>query len=56
MKDLYTFDASEEQAEATYNEVKEAYVRIFDQLKVPYLVVSLRKSGFFRWTILIFLG
>lgn len=40
MKDLYTFDATEELAEATYNEVKEAYKRIFDRIGLPYLVVS----------------
>lgn len=41
MKDLYTFDASEEQAAVTYEDVKNAYVRIFDRLGLPYSVVSL---------------
>ncbi|KAK9897613.1 class II aaRS and biotin synthetase [Cystobasidium minutum MCA 4210] len=40
MKDLYTFDASEELAEATYNQVKEAYKRIFDRIGLPYLVAE----------------
>lgn len=40
MKDLYTFDASEELAGATYNEAKEAYVRIFDRIGLPYLVAE----------------
>jgi prolyl-tRNA synthetase len=40
MKDLYTFDASKELAEATYNDAKEAYTRIFDRIGLPYLVVS----------------
>lgn len=40
MKDLYTFDASEELAEATYNDAKQAYTRIFDRVGLPYLVVS----------------
>lgn len=40
MKDLYTFDATEDLAQTTYNDAKEAYVRIFDRIGLPYLVVS----------------
>lgn len=40
MKDLYTFDATEELAEATYNEARDAYNRIFSRIGLPYLVVS----------------
>lgn len=40
MKDLYTFDASLNLALATYEEVRAAYVRLFDELKVTYLVAE----------------
>lgn len=40
MKDLYTFDLSSNLALATYNQVREAYVRLFDELKVAYLVAE----------------
>lgn len=40
MKDLYTFDYNTEQALATYEATREAYKRIFDTLKVPYLVAA----------------
>ncbi|OBT41986.1 prolyl-tRNA synthetase [Pseudogymnoascus sp. WSF 3629] len=40
MKDLYTFDLSPNLAMATYNQVREAYVRLFDELKVRYLVAE----------------
>jgi prolyl-tRNA synthetase len=40
MKDLYTFDYNTEDALVTYNTVREAYKRIFDALKVPYLVAA----------------
>ncbi|KUL91223.1 hypothetical protein ZTR_01701 [Talaromyces verruculosus] len=40
MKDLYTFDYNAEQALATYEATREAYKRIFDTLKVPYLVAA----------------
>ncbi|KAK2791877.1 hypothetical protein FQN52_004318 [Onygenales sp. PD_12] len=40
MKDLYTFDYTVENAMNTYNSVKEAYVRLFDELKLPYLVAN----------------
>ncbi|OAA59833.1 prolyl-tRNA synthetase [Niveomyces insectorum RCEF 264] len=37
MKDLYTFDASVEDALATYEQVRAAYARIFAELNVPVL-------------------
>ena len=40
MKDLYTFDASHETALKTYDEVREAYTNLFDELKIPYLVAD----------------
>ncbi|TVY48286.1 Proline--tRNA ligase [Lachnellula occidentalis] len=40
MKDLYTFDYSSPQALSTYNQVREAYARLFDELKIPYLVAE----------------
>ncbi|KAH8697320.1 prolyl-tRNA synthetase [Talaromyces proteolyticus] len=40
MKDLYTFDYNTEEAMQTYEAVREAYKRIFDTLKVPYLVAT----------------
>lgn len=40
MKDLYTFDYNTEDALVTYDTVREAYKRIFDALKVPYLVAA----------------
>ena len=40
MKDLYTFDTNVKNALATYNQVKAAYVRLFDELKIPYLVAE----------------
>jgi len=36
MKDLYTFDSSSQAAQQTYNEVSDAYGRIFDRIGVPY--------------------
>lgn len=36
MKDLYTFDASVEEATETYHSVCEAYSRIFDRLELDY--------------------
>jgi prolyl-tRNA synthetase len=41
MKDLYTFDASENAALDTYADVQGAYRALFDELKLPYLVVRL---------------
>ncbi|KFY83877.1 hypothetical protein V498_07878, partial [Pseudogymnoascus sp. VKM F-4517 (FW-2822)] len=40
MKDLYTFDLSANLALVTYNQVRAAYVRLFDELKVRYLVAE----------------
>ncbi len=40
MKDLYTFDYSSSLALATYHQVREAYSRLFDELKLPYLVAD----------------
>ncbi|KAI9928831.1 hypothetical protein ASPWEDRAFT_49036 [Aspergillus wentii DTO 134E9] len=40
MKDLYTFDYSVEEALKTYKSVKNAYVNLFDELKIPYLVAA----------------
>ncbi|PGG99900.1 proline-tRNA ligase [Helicocarpus griseus UAMH5409] len=40
MKDLYTFDYSSEAAIKSYTAVKEAYVRLFDELRVPYIVAT----------------
>ena len=39
MKDLYSFDATAEDAFDTYEEVRQAYRRIFDRLQIPYYVV-----------------
>ncbi|KAI9371396.1 prolyl-tRNA synthetase [Aspergillus egyptiacus] len=40
MKDLYTFDHSVEDALKTYDLVRGAYTRLFDELKIPYLVAA----------------
>lgn len=40
MKDLYTFDSSHETAINTYEEVRQAYTNLFDELKLPYLVAD----------------
>jgi prolyl-tRNA synthetase len=40
MKDLYTFDMDVETALQTYSEVRAAYSRLFDELKLPYLVAE----------------
>ena len=40
MKDLYTFDATEDQARETYDQVRKAYSAFFDELNLPYLVAS----------------
>lgn len=40
MKDLYTFDLTTPQALETYDQVKEAYVGLFNELKLPYLVAE----------------
>merc|ERR1712012_1519136 len=38
MKDLYTFDKDIVSARKTYDEISEAYKRIFDKIGVPYVV------------------
>ncbi|KAI4687533.1 uncharacterized protein J4E88_003123 [Alternaria novae-zelandiae] len=40
MKDLYTFDHSTEAALKTYEEVREAYNNLFNELRLPYLVAD----------------
>ncbi|KAI1419731.1 class II aaRS and biotin synthetase [Xylaria sp. FL1777] len=40
MKDLYTFDHSLKSALKTYEEARAAYNRLFDELKLPYLVAE----------------
>lgn len=40
MKDLYTFDHLESEALETYNGVREAYVNLLTELKLPYLVAD----------------
>ncbi|KAH7330061.1 prolyl-tRNA synthetase-like protein [Rhexocercosporidium sp. MPI-PUGE-AT-0058] len=40
MKDLYTFDCTSSLALITYHQVREVYSRIFDELKLPYLVAE----------------
>jgi prolyl-tRNA synthetase len=40
MKDLYTFDCSSALALQTYHQVRAAYARLFDELKLPYLVAE----------------
>ena len=40
MKDLYTFDATVDAALQSYEEVRAAYSRLFDELKIPYLVAE----------------
>lgn len=40
MKDLYTFDSTEAAALETYHEVQGAYRAFFDEIKLPYIVVS----------------
>ncbi|KAI0171990.1 prolyl-tRNA synthetase [Hypoxylon sp. FL1284] len=40
MKDLYTFDDSTESALSSYEQVRAAYSRLFDELKLPYLVAE----------------
>ncbi|KAJ5047130.1 uncharacterized protein L3040_002972 [Drepanopeziza brunnea f. sp. 'multigermtubi'] len=40
MKDLYTFDYNSSRALETYHEVREIYTRLFDELKLHYLVAE----------------
>lgn len=37
MKDLYTFDVSEEAAVSTYMEICKAYDRVFQRIGVPFI-------------------
>lgn len=37
MKDMYTFDVSQQTAEQSYSTVSEAYQRFFSQLEVPFV-------------------
>lgn len=40
MKDLYSFDVDLEKARETYEAVSEQYVKIFNELKVPYVRIA----------------
>ena len=40
MKDLYTFDATIEQALLTYETVRQAYSAFFSELKIPYMTAE----------------
>ncbi|KAI4237352.1 MAG: hypothetical protein LQ349_001909 [Xanthoria aureola] len=40
MKDLYTFDATPQDAGETYNKAHIAYKNFFDELQIPYLVAK----------------
>ncbi|KKA22449.1 Proline--tRNA ligase [Rasamsonia emersonii CBS 393.64] len=40
MKDLYTFDYNTEEALKTYEAVRHAYMQLFNELKIPYLVAA----------------
>ena len=40
MKDLYTFASTEEEALVLYEEVGQAYRRIFDRIGLPYVEAS----------------
>ena len=40
MKDLYTFDATIEQALETYDIVRQAYSAFFDEFRIPYLAAE----------------
>lgn len=39
MKDMYTFDATADQASSTYNDMSEAYRAVFKRIGVEYIVV-----------------
>jgi prolyl-tRNA synthetase len=39
MKDMYSFDATEDEALETYNAVLEAYNWFFDQIGLPFVSV-----------------
>ncbi|MCJ1234363.1 prolyl-tRNA synthetase [Varicellaria rhodocarpa] len=40
MKDLYTFDHSQEEALRTYSAVRRGYSEFFDEFKIPYVVAE----------------
>ena len=40
MKDLYTFDITDQAALATYDIVRQAYNSFFNELKIPYIVAA----------------
>ncbi|KAK5691078.1 hypothetical protein LTR97_011730 [Elasticomyces elasticus] len=40
MKDLYTFDSTEQSARATYETVRQAYSAFLNELRLPYLVAT----------------
>ncbi|KAE8440406.1 hypothetical protein EG329_008160, partial [Mollisiaceae sp. DMI_Dod_QoI] len=40
MKDLYTFDYTPSLALATYDQVRATYARLFNELKLPYLIAE----------------
>lgn len=40
MKDLYTFDATKEQALETYTNIRTAYDNLFNELEIPYLTAE----------------
>ncbi|KAK5675512.1 hypothetical protein LTS10_011956 [Elasticomyces elasticus] len=40
MKDLYTFDSTEQSARATYEDVRRVYSAFLDELRLPYLVAT----------------
>src|SRR5262249_46008050 len=40
MKDAYSFDANEEGARGSYEEMRKAYVRIFDRMGLTYRMVQ----------------
>ncbi|KAH9870326.1 hypothetical protein IAQ61_005800 [Plenodomus lingam] len=40
MKDLYTFDTDANAALKTYEQVRQAYNNLFDELRIPYLVAD----------------
>lgn len=48
MKDLYTFDATVEDAHVSYDLVAQAYRNIFNRVGIPFVVVG---AAFFRTTV-----
>lgn len=41
MKDLYTFDCDDATAIATYKDICNQYRALFEELKIPYIVVCI---------------